>query len=308
MSNDGDTTTNSNNSTTTPRAEIDLRRVSHRFAEDRLIAHSPHVHDDTPPPFDIIGDIHGCIDELRELLRRLGWERAGQGEAVRHPDGRRLVFLGDLNDRGPGSIPVWQLAVDSIAIGTALYAPGNHDTKLARYLMGRDVQLTHGLAGTVQELFALPERARRKLARAIVDVVADSPPYRVLDEGRLVVAHAGIEQWMIGKMSREISVFARFGDATGERTPEGFPIRRDWAAAYRGDALVVYGHTPVLVPVFRNNTINIDQGCAFGGALTALRYPERRMISVLAEHAYATPSMSDRQHDPLLTVAGIEDA
>jgi hypothetical protein len=290
------------------RAEIDLRRVSHRFAEDRLIAHNPDVHDDTPPPFDIIGDIHGCIDELRELLRRLGWERAGQGEGVRHPGDRRLVFLGDLNDRGPGSMAVWKLAVDSIALGTALYVPGNHDSKLARYLMGRDVQLTHGLAGTVQELFALPERERRKLARRIVEVVADNPPYRILDKGGLVVAHAGLEEWMVGKMSREISVFARFGEATGERTPEGFPIRRDWAANYRGAALVVYGHTPVLVPIFRNNTVNIDQGCAFGGALTALRYPERRLVSVLAEHAYATPSMSNRQHNPLLTVAGTGDA
>lgn len=285
-----------------------LQRLPHRFAEDRLIAHNPNVHDDTPPPYDIIGDIHGCIDELRELLRRLGWERSGQGEAMRHPDNRHLVFLGDLNDRGPGSIPVWQLAVDSIALRTARYVPGNHDSKLARYLMGRDVQLTHGLAGTVQELFALPERERRMLARSIVDVVADSPPYRILDEGRLVVAHAGIEERMIGEMNQEISVFTRFGDATGERTPEGFPIRRDWAAAYRGNALVVYGHTPVLVPVFRNNTINVDQGCAFGGALTALRYPERRLVSVLAEHAYAIPSMSDRLHDPLLTVAGTEDA
>jgi protein phosphatase len=280
-----------------------LQRRSHRFAEDRLIAHNPAVHDDTPPPYDVIGDIHGCIDELRDLLDRLGWERAGQGEAIVHPEGRTLVFAGDLNDRGPGSMEVWKLAVDSIALGTARYVPGNHDTKLARYLMGRDVQLTHGLAGTVQELFDLPERERRKLARRIVDVVADSPPYRILDDGKLVVAHAGIEEWMIGKMNREISVFARFGEATGERTPEGFPIRRDWAADYRGSALVVYGHTPVLVPVFRNNTVNIDQGCAFGGALTALRYPERRLVSVMAARAYALPSMKNRQHNPHLTVA-----
>jgi hypothetical protein len=262
------------------------------FAPDRKIAHAPDVWDRTPPPYDIIGDVHGCIDELRDLLEVLGyiWE----GDAVQHPEGRTLVFLGDLNDRGPGSIPVWKLALASMRMGTALYVPGNHDSKFARYLMGRDVQLTHGLAGTVHELLALPNRERRMLGRAIADTLVDSPPYRILDGKRLVVAHAGIEEWMIGKMTSAISAFARFGERTGSYTEHGFPIRRDWAADYRGAALVVYGHTPVHAPEFRNNTINIDQGCVFGGELTALRYPERKLVSVPARRVYVEPSMASR--------------
>src|SRR5690349_1687524 len=118
---------NPSHTNTDPDA-LALQRIPHRFAEDRQIAHNPHVHDDTPPPYDIIGDVHGCIDELRELLSRLGWERAGVGDAMRHPDGRTLIFLGDLSDRGPGNMAVWKLAVDSVELGTARLVPGNHDS------------------------------------------------------------------------------------------------------------------------------------------------------------------------------------
>jgi protein phosphatase len=84
--------------------------------------------------------------------------------------------------------------------------------------------------------------------------------------------------------------FALFGDTTGEVDQRGLPIRRNWAQEYRGTAMVVYGHTPVLAPEWQNNTINIDTGCVFGGKLTALRYPERELISVPATQVYAIPS------------------
>lgn len=266
--------------------------LPHPYTRDRQIAHGTDIHDRTPPPFDIVGDVHGCIDELLELLELLGYRQ--DGAVVHHPEGRTLVFLGDLNDRGPGSIRVWQIAGASLDAGTARFVPGNHDSKLARYLMGRHIRLTHGLEGTVRELEALPGRERRILGRRIGDIVADAAPYRILDGGRLVVAHAGVEEWMIGKVNHEISVFARFGEPTGERSAYGFPIRRDWAATYRGAALVVYGHTPVLEAEFRNHTLNIDQGCAFGGMLTALRYPELETVSVPARAVYWEPSMAER--------------
>ena len=262
------------------------------YVPDGPIAHGDAIRDRTPPPYDIVGDLHGCIDELRALLERLGYTL--DGEVVRHPDGRTLVFIGDLNDRGPGSIAVWRIALASLAAGTACYVPGNHDSKLARYLLGRDVQLTHGLRETLDELYALPAAERLRVGRGIAQLLRETPPYRILDRGRLIVAHAGLEARLIGALGREVSVFARFGDPTGERTPEGFPVRRDWAATYRGRALIVYGHTPRPAPVFRHNTSNIDQGCAFGGQLTALRYPERELVSVPALRVYARPSMAER--------------
>ncbi len=254
---------------------------------------NPNVLQATPPPYDIVGDVHGSIDELLELLDELGYVVTAEG-GVEHPEGRTLVFAGDLADRGPGNMAVWQLALASIEAGTALLAAGNHDFKFARYLMGRNVQINHGLEGTVREYHALSSSEQKALRRGVLRSVVDAAPYLVLDRGNLVVAHAGIEASMIGTVNKRISSFVRYGELTGERTAAGLPERRDWASEYRGKALVVYGHTPTLEAEFRHNTINIDQGCAFGGGLTALRYPELELVTVPARRTYAVPSMVER--------------
>lgn len=273
------------------------------FARDRKIGFNPAVRDALPPPYDIIGDVHGCIDELHDLLQALGYTFDAETQVARHPDGRRLIFVGDLTDRGPSGIGVWHLVLASVAADTARFVAGNHDTKFVRWLMGRRISLSHGLAETVDELQALPPDACRKLGAAIANTVADSKPYLVLDEGRLVITHAGLDEHLIGRTDDEAVTMARYGDATGEKSPWGFPIRRDWAADYTGTALVVYGHTPTLEPDMRNNTINIDQGCAFGGRLTALRYPEMAIVSVPARATYTEPSMARRQSAPDATAA-----
>ena len=66
-------------------------------------------------------------------------------------------------------------------------------------------------------------------------------------------------------------------------------MRANWAAGYRGRAMVVYGHTPVMEPAWLNSTINVDTGCVFGGKLTALRYPEKELVSVPAARVYYEP-------------------
>jgi len=235
-------------------------------------------------PFDIIGDVHGCFLELVTLLERLGYRWRGDGMA--HPAGRQAVFLGDLTDRGPYNVSTLLLVTAMVRAGTALYVPGNHCRKLYRWFVGHRVQLQHGLQRTVRELEALPAAERRAVALQFCRLFEEAPPYMILDEGRLVVAHAGIKEDMIGRMSRRITSFCLYGDTTGQRTPEGFPVRRDWARHYRGPALVVYGHTPVAEAVLRWNTINIDQGCVFGGRLTAFRYPEGEVVQVPALAAY----------------------
>lgn len=257
------------------------------------MSENPNVFNNTAPPYDIVGDVHGCVGELRELLDVLGYVDTDKG-GVTHPEGRTLIFVGDMADRGPANMEVWKLALASIESGDALLAPGNHDNKFARYLLGRNVQHTHGLEGTVREYRVLPNREQKALSRAVLRLVIDGPPYLVLDGGNLIVAHAGIESWMIGKVTKRISSFVRYGEQTGELTATGLPVRRDWAHEYRGKALVVYGHTPTAFPEFRNNTVNIDQGCVFGGDLTALRYPEREFVCVPARKIYAAPSMVER--------------
>jgi protein phosphatase len=239
-------------------------------------------------PFDIIGDVHGCFDELLELLGQLGYsvDRQGDGYSVSSPHGRKLVFVGDLVDRGPGTVQVLRLVSDLVRSGQAFCVPGNHDMKLVRALRGRDVKRTYGLAETMEQLGQEPEPFRIEVAKFLDDLIS----HLVFDDGKLVVAHAGLKESMHGRGSGSVREFALYGETTGETDEFGLPIRYNWAADYRGKALVVYGHTPVPEPLFLNNTVNIDTGCVFGGSLTALRYPEREIVSVKAHRTYYEPA------------------
>ena len=238
-------------------------------------------------PFDIIGDVHGCHDELVALLARLGYAR--DGDAWRHPEGRRAVFLGDLVDRGPRTPEVLRLVMDMVAAGTALCVPGNHDVRLMRKLQGKDVKLTHGLAETLAQLDAMPEPERAAFAAEAGAFIHGLVSHSWLDGGRLVVAHAGLKQEMHGRGSAAVREFCLYGETTGETDEFGLPVRYDWAQDYRGDACVIYGHTPVPSPEWLNRTICLDTGCVFGGSLTALRYPEMTLVSVPAARTYAEP-------------------
>lgn len=235
-------------------------------------------------PFDIIGDVHGCLEELQMLLDKLGYHKAGA--SYRHELGRRVIFLGDLGDRGPCCIQSIRTAMAMVHQDEALYVPGNHCKKLRGYLQGRNVQVKYGLEKTVEELQQLSPGEREIFSSEFLSFYHSAAPYLILDNGNLVVSHAGIKHTMIGRLDKRIESFCLYGDPTGEVTLEGLPVRRDWALNYRGTALVVYGHTPVEEPIFRNNTIDIDTGCAMGGKLTALRYPEREIVQVAAKQVY----------------------
>ena len=234
-------------------------------------------------PFDIIGDVHGCCAELEALLDRLGY-RISEGK-VEPPPGRKAVFVGDLVDRGPNAPGVLALVMRMVESGAALCVPGNHDARLVRALQGRKVQRTHGLEETLAQLADETAEFKKKVETFLGGLVS----HYVLDGGALVVAHAGMKEEMVGRASGAVRAFALYGDPTGEEDEFGLPVRRDWAAEYRGRARVVYGHTPVAQSEWVNNAINIDTGCVFGGALTALRYPELELVSVPAKAQYAEP-------------------
>jgi protein phosphatase len=207
---------------------------------------------------------------------------------VSHPDGRRAIFLGDLVDRGPRIVDVLRLAMSMVESGTALCVPGNHENKLCRKLKGKDVRVTHGLEETLKQLETEPQAFRERVAAFIDELVS----HYVLDDGKLVVAHAGMKEAYQGRASGRVRAFALYGETTGETDEAGMPVRLDWASDYRGKATVVYGHTPVAESHWLNKTINVDNGCVFGGKLTALRYPERELVCVPAARVYyasATP-------------------
>jgi protein phosphatase len=266
-------------------------------------------------PFDIIGDVHGCCDELEALLQQLGYLVTNVGQAFQpdaftggeagkpdlpasiwgertyaHPDGRKAVFVGDLVDRGPRILDTVRLVRNMVASGSALCVPGNHDMKLMRKLRGKDVQITHGLAASLAEIAALPEQLREPFRQELADFLDGLVSHYVLDDGKLVVAHAGMKAEMQGRGSSKVRDFALYGETTGETDQFGLPVRCNWAAEYRGSAMVVYGHTPVPEPDWLNRTVNIDTGCVFGGKLTALRYPEREFVSVSAARTYCEPA------------------
>ena len=243
---------------------------------------------DEQGPFDIIGDIHGCFDELVELLQKLGYKISTQSNGditVEPPEGRKAVFVGDYVDRGPKVAEVLRLIMRMHETGAALCVPGNHDVKLVRALRGRNVKRTHGLAESLAQLAEESTEFKTHIAEFLDGLVS----HYVLDNGKLVVAHAGMKAELQGRASGRVREFAMYGETTGETDEFGLPIRLNWAEAYRGTATVVYGHTPVTEPQWVNRTINIDTGCVFGGELTALRYPEKELVSVAAHRTYYEP-------------------
>ncbi len=241
-------------------------------------------------PFDIIGDVHGCLDELTRLLDELGYRLRTdeQGKPVdgEPPAGRTAVFLGDLVDRGPDSPGALRLVMGMCAAGHALAVPGNHEAKLVNALRGRKVTISHGLAETLSQLADEDDAFRDQVAEFCYGLVS----HLVLDGGKLVVAHAGMKQAYQGRASGRVRAFALYGETTGETDEFGLPVRHPWAQEYRGPAVVVYGHTPTVDPRWVNNTLCIDTGAVFGGRLTALRYPERELVSVPAAREYYQPA------------------
>ncbi|HEY0646831.1 polynucleotide kinase-phosphatase [Phenylobacterium sp.] len=242
-------------------------------------------------PFDIVGDVHGCADELGELLAKLGYDVAwseDRGErtvSVAAPHGRKVVFVGDLVDRGPNAPDCLRIAMSMAAAGTGYVVQGNHERKLGRWLEGRKVTIAHGLQQTIDQL----EGETRGLREALPGFLDDLRSHYWLDGGRLAVAHAGLKEEMVGRGSNAVREFALYGETTGEIDEFGLPVRADWAAAYRGPTTIVYGHTPVLEAEWVNNTLCIDTGCVFGGKLTALRWPEKTLVEVPARQVWCEP-------------------
>jgi protein phosphatase len=239
-------------------------------------------------PFDIVGDVHGCSAELEALLTKLGY-----ADGV-HPEGRTAVFVGDLVDRGPDSPGVLRRVMAMVKSGNALCVPGNHENKFGRYLRGRQVQHTHGLAETVEQMAGESEEFRAEVREFVDGLVS----HYVLDGGRLVVCHAGLPEKYHGRTSGRVRSHALYGDTTGETDEFGLPVRYPWAEDYRGRAAVVYGHTPVPEATWLNNTICLDTGAVFGGKLTALRWPERELVDVPARKVWYEPVRPLRTEAP----------
>jgi len=267
-----------------------FRRVwTVRDGEELDLAQTPLRSDrrELKGPFDVIGDVHGCRTELDQLLEQLGYrlESGTLGPIARHPEGRTLVFVGDLVDRGPDVVGVLRIAMASVLEGDALCVPGNHEAKLRRHLKTGTVELTHGLAESIEQL----DREPPEFLEQVATFIDGLPSHIMLAGGELCISHAGLPERLQGRASRRVRSHCLYGETTGKTDESGFPIRVDWAASQTGGAFVVYGHTPVPEPRHAPHAICIDTGCVFGGSLTALRWPEHDLVQVPAERMHWDP-------------------
>ena len=255
-----------------------------------VIRHASPLKIEVGNGIDIIGDIHGCYDEMMVLIKRLGYVE--QGGLYIHPQGRRLLSVGDIMSRGPKSLATMRFWLTQIEAGLSYMTDSNHGWKIARWLEGHAVNLTHG-DELVEQEFKLYEQEHgveetKNVKARFVKMLLNAPSHYILVEnglGKTIVTHAGIRDHYIGKTSPRIRDFCRYGEIIGE-SDTGRPIRGDWFLQHQTSELIVWGHDPKVKPYKINNTINIDQGVVFGGELTAFRYPEQTFEAVKAYKNY----------------------
>ncbi|WP_026065107.1 bis(5'-nucleosyl)-tetraphosphatase PrpE [Amphibacillus jilinensis] len=234
---------------------------------------------------DVIGDVHGCYKELNHLIDKLGYML--ENGTYTHPQQRRLVFLGDITDRGPDSLKTIELVYKLVhQDNIAEYVPGNHCNKLYRYFLGNNVQIRHGLETTVAELEAYSADEQDLIRDKFIQLYEQAELYLQMKPLNAVIAHAGIKAEYIGRDDKKVRTFVFYGDITGEKLADGRPVRLDWAKHYNGDVWIIYGHTPVIEPRFINKTVNIDLGCVFGNKLAAFQLPEENTVTVTSKQPY----------------------
>ncbi|WP_077703110.1 bis(5'-nucleosyl)-tetraphosphatase PrpE [Virgibacillus dokdonensis] len=234
---------------------------------------------------DVIGDVHGCFEELEQLFSKLGYKK--EQIIYIHPQQRVPVFVGDITDRGPHSLNVITLVYHMVITHKkARYVPGNHCNKLYRYFLGNKVQLRHGLETTVAEYKRCSKEEQAIIRQRFMTLYEQAPLYLQIPECNAIIAHAGIKESYVGRADKKVTSFVLYGDTTGEFHADGRPVRRDWAAYYQGDKWIIYGHTPVLQPRFLNKTVNIDTGCVFGNQLTAFSLPEEKITAVSSKQPF----------------------
>lgn len=216
----------------------------------------------------VVGDVHGCYFELRALLDEVGLR-----------DADRLIFVGDLIAKGPASREVLDFIRRRRNSHSVL---GNNEWRLLRFHYGRAMDLKPAHL-----------RVRAELGggwNAYMEWISRLPRY--IDLGDFLVVHAGVRPGVVlEKQTTEDLTRLRSLDGARDGTP--------WFEKYRGAKTVVFGHRVFDAPMLKANAMGIDTGCVYGGALTAVVLPERRLVGIPAVKAYTNKEENyrGREHE-----------
>jgi predicted kinase len=247
--------------------------------------------------FDIIGDIHGCAQEFTDLLAELGYyiEEEGPRYPIRHPEGRKIVLVGDFADRGPENVRTLLMVMHLLQSGHHAVL-GNHDSKLWRALRGNKVQRTNGLAETMTEIEEQMSPEEQDGLREMLRGLPHQIILQVPGNPDVVVTHAGIPAGMVGRDTDKTRAHCLYGEVIGQSADgpmRGTSYVDTWPM---GDdkPILIHGHTPARsqYPNPIMNVINVDQGVVFGGLLTAYQWPEDEFVNEPAKKIYAEPKDS----------------
>jgi len=209
----------------------------------------------------VIGDIHGCFDELSDLLDLV---------ALQLDD--RVVAVGDLIVKGAKNREVLDLFIDNKRFSSVI---GNHDRALRQHWRGEPVSLTQAQEATRAELEFDRERYSNYL---------QSLPF-IIDLGSHLVVHAGVRPGV--PLDRQMAA-----DLTELRTVGANPTNSrgvPWYAVYRGEKIVLFGHWPRAKPARARRAIGLDTGCVYGGQLTAYIIETDQFVGVRARRTYEQP-------------------
>ncbi|HYX27276.1 MAG TPA: metallophosphoesterase [Pyrinomonadaceae bacterium] len=207
----------------------------------------------------VVGDIHGCFDELNDLIELIG---LGGDD--------RLIATGDLIIKGPKSREVLDLFISDRRFSSVV---GNHDRIIRQKMRGEPVRLNKEQRAALKQLDFNRDRYAAFLRSMSFTIHLNSH----------LVVHAGVRPGVA--LDEQVA-----SDLTEIRTMGGDPQKRrgvPWYSIYRGPQTILFGHWPAKEPRRASHAIGLDTGCVYGGRLTAFIIESGDFVSVPARAKYA---------------------
>lgn len=237
----------------------------------------------------IVGDIHGCVDEFKDLLNKISF----------NSNQIRLILVGDILDRGPDPVACLRLAQEL----DVECVKGNHEDKSLRWVKHfnkcRETGAIHPMKAiddkTRKEYLSLNEDDLNWMKRLPTAISIDA-------EKKWIAVHAGVEPRKAFNHQVDAQLMrARYMNSEGRAVSLGPTLKQPegskyWAEMWTGAESFIFGHNVFTEPTFFKREaptkhseyagVGIDTGACFGGSLTALFYPSMEIVQVKAKKVY----------------------